>query len=39
MSLWIIEEAEEFIIINCCDYTYYDMYPVPPWDFYLEEEE
>ena len=45
MSIWVIDEAEEFIIINCCDYSYYKEIIEPPWvdieeeEFDFEEEE
>ncbi len=36
--LRVISEAEEFAVINCCDYTYYNEVMEPPWDDDMEEE-
>lgn len=33
MKIKVIDEAEEFIILNCCDYEYYyEWLPEPPDD-------
>jgi len=37
MEVWIIDEAEDFIVINCCGYTYYKEGRMPPWDLEFEE--
>lgn len=33
IELWIIDEAEDFIVLNCCDYIYYSRDTSPPWNF------
>lgn len=30
--LRVISEAEEFSVISCCDYAYYDYHIDTPWD-------
>jgi hypothetical protein len=36
MRLIIIEEAEDFMVLDCCEYT--DYCEVIPWDLDLEDE-
>ena len=36
MRLIIIEDAEDFMVLSCCEYHYYNE--VIPWDLDLEDE-
>ena len=36
-KLLVIDEAEEFTIVNCCVYSYYHELMPPPWELDQEE--
>jgi len=37
MEILIVDEAEDFIAVNCCTYTYYAENTAPPWDLDLDD--
>lgn len=37
VSLRIVNEAEEFSVITCCDYNYYPYLIAPDWDDSIED--
>jgi len=39
MEFWVIDEAEDFIVLNCCSYVYYREDTQPPWSLGVAEDE
>ena len=39
MEFWVIDEAEDFIVLNCCPYAYYSKDSEPPWGLEIAEDE
>lgn len=39
MEFWVIDEAEDYIVLHCCPYGIYVEARQPPWDLEEMEEE
>ena len=37
MEIFIVDEAEDFIVVNCCTYIHYAENTAPPWDLDLDD--
>lgn len=37
MEIFIVNEAEDFIVVICCTYSRYAEYAEPPWDDDLDD--
>jgi hypothetical protein len=37
MEVWIVDEADDFLVINCCRYALFQESGEPPWDIEPDE--